>query len=84
MKNMYPFHLSLGVNDILKTKKFYEETLGCRVGRIGKDNLWFDIDFYGHQVVFHYISDDYTPVDIYNEKLGDGVPAAHFGLCLNP
>ena len=57
MKKQTPFHLALGVNNIEKAKNFYENVLECPVGRYNKEKLWFDIDFWGHQLVFTYISD---------------------------
>ena len=57
MKKLTPFHLALGVNNIEKAKNFYENVLECPVGRYNKEKLWFDIDFWGHQLVFTYIND---------------------------
>lgn len=36
----------------------------------------------GHQIVCHYVGDDYRCVDYYNPVDGDEVPVPHFGLVL--
>ncbi|MEX2962925.1 VOC family protein [Microbulbifer sp. TYP-18] len=46
-----PFHLSMVVADLNKTKEFYVKTLGCEVGR--EAGTWIDILFFGHQITLH-------------------------------
>ena len=41
-------HLSLPVDDLHAARYFYENTLGCRIGRERED--WFDAWFYGLQL----------------------------------
>ena len=41
-------HLSLPVDDLHAARDFYENTLGCRIGRERED--WFDAWFYGLQL----------------------------------
>jgi extradiol dioxygenase family protein/N-acetylglutamate synthase-like GNAT family acetyltransferase len=45
------FHLSFRVEDGARSKRFYTEVLGCKVGR--ETRSWFDLDFFGHQVTIH-------------------------------
>lgn len=45
------FHLSFWVDDLERSKRFYAETLGCRIGRDSPS--WCDLDFFGHQVTIH-------------------------------
>jgi len=41
-------HLSIPVTDLGKVRRFYEEALGCRVGRVRVD--WLDVWFFGMQL----------------------------------
>jgi extradiol dioxygenase family protein len=41
-------HLSLPVDDLRAARSFYENILGCRIGRERED--WFDAWFYGLQL----------------------------------
>jgi len=74
-----PFHLALPVSSKEVAKDFYHRTLGFSLGR--EDKTWIDIDFYGHQLVFHEtnisLTDSFNPVDKEN------VPIPHFGIVLN-
>jgi extradiol dioxygenase family protein len=74
-----PFHLAIPVEDLAPARAFYEEILGCGIGR--ESALWVDLDLHGHQVVLHQVEGaralaGHNPVD------GDGVPVPHFGLVL--
>ncbi|MCA9613236.1 MAG: VOC family protein [Sandaracinus sp.] len=76
---MIPFHLAFPVVDLDRTRRFYVERLGCRVGR--EDARWIDFDFFGHQITAHLVDregagSDTNPVD------GDDVPVRHFGAIL--
>ena len=67
------------VDDLEATRRFYRDTLGCRVGR--EADTWIDFDFFGHQISFHVASEDRSaqatnPVD------GHDVPTRHFGVVL--
>ena len=41
-------HLSLPVDNLAAARAFYEDALGCRVGRVRDD--WFDVWFFGLQL----------------------------------
>ncbi len=41
-------HLSLPVHDLVAARDFYENVLGCRIGRESDD--WFDVWFFGLQL----------------------------------
>lgn len=74
-----PFHLAFPVTDLVKTRSFYEDLLGCKVGRT--DARWIDFNFFGHQLTAHLVSEatkaaDSNPVD------GKNVPVKHFGAIL--
>ncbi len=73
-----PFHLAFPVRDLGETRAFYEDVLGCGVGR--SSARWIDFDFHGHQISAH-LSPEEAPVQA-NEVDGDAVPVRHFGLVL--
>lgn len=79
MSSIPRFHLAFSVNDLGAARTFYEDVLGCSVGR--SDAHWIDFDFYGHQIVAHL---DETKIDkeVTNAVDGDDVPVPHFGLIL--
>lgn len=72
------FHLAFAVNDIPSTRQFYQDVLGCRLGR--ETGHWLDIDFFGHQLSAH-VSDN-PPVEEGSEVDGIIVPLRHFGAVL--
>jgi uncharacterized protein len=76
---MRPFHLALPVSDLSQVKEFYGNILGCKFGR--KDKNWIDIDFYGHQLVFHQ-DKSYKPNNIANHVDGKNIRVPHFGLVM--
>lgn len=41
-------HLSLPVDDLVAARRFYEDALGCRIGRVREE--WFDVWFFGLQL----------------------------------
>ncbi|HAS46516.1 MAG TPA: glyoxalase, partial [Microscillaceae bacterium] len=45
MKQIRPFHLAFPVVDLEKTRVFFQEVLGCKIGRT--DERWIDFDFFG-------------------------------------
>ena len=75
---MRPFHLAFPVTDIEATRRFYTETLGCRVGR--EAERWIDFDFGGHQISAHLVERIIGSAT--SEVDGDAVPARHFGMVL--
>ncbi len=74
-----PFHLAIPVDDIEKARQFYGGLLGCAQGR--SDRHWIDWDFYGHQLVTHWVKTMPSKPE-YNEVDGHGVPVPHFGVVL--
>ncbi len=76
-----PFHLALPVTDLDKTRRFYTDLLGCRLGR--EASRWVDLDFFGHQVTLHLADANEVP-DHHNDVDSDHVPASHFGVILKP
>jgi hypothetical protein len=75
---MRPFHLAFPVDNLEKTREFYTNVLGCKVGR--SSGKWVDFDMYGHQVVAHLVSKLATVQT--NTVDGDEVPSSHFGVIL--
>ena len=76
-----PFHLAFPVDDLDAARRFYTETLGCRVGRTSE--RWIDFDFFGHQITAHLVpalADDLASSSVD----GDDVPVRHFGVILTP
>ena len=76
--NFPPFHLAFPVN-LLETKLFYTNFLGCTIGRTS--NEWIDFNFYGHQITAH-LSPDSCDV-VYNLVDDKSVPVRHFGLIMD-
>jgi extradiol dioxygenase family protein len=76
-----PFHLAFPCADLEQTKAFYTEILGCGLGR--EDSSWVDLDFFGHQLVFHVCGGETLP-KYYNPVDAHQVPLPHFGVILKP
>ena len=77
--NFPPFHLAFPVKNLLETKLFYTNFLGCTIGRAS--NKWIDFNFYGHQITAH-LSPDSCDV-VYNKVDDKSVPVRHFGLIMD-
>lgn len=75
-----PFHYAFPVHDLELAKKFYGEVLGCVEGR--SSTKWQDYSLHGHQIVCHWVGNDYRCQDFYNPVDGDEVPVPHAGLAL--
>jgi len=75
-----PFHLAFPVSSLIDTRKFYEDLLGCSVGRTSE--RWIDFNFYGHQITAHLKPDEVKAAQT-NEVDGDQVPVRHFGAILD-
>jgi len=78
-----PFHLAVGVHDLVAAREFYGELLGCAEGR--SSERWVDFNFFGHQFVVHVDpgKDASGPaVDVTNAVDGHAVPVPHFGVVL--
>ncbi len=73
------FHLAFPVTDLYKTRKFYEELLGCPVGRTSE--RWIDLDFWGNQITAHLVDENHQsePTNLVD---GKDVPVRHFGAIL--
>jgi uncharacterized protein len=54
--------------------------LGCAEGR--SSAKWQDYSLHGHQIVCHWVGNDYRCPDFYNPVDGDEVPVPHMGLAL--
>ena len=74
-----PFHLAFPVSSLSDTRDFYENLLGCSVGRTSE--RWIDFNFYGHQITAHLKPEETTAARA-NEVDGDQVPTRHFGVIL--
>ena len=79
IESLRPFHLAMPCNDIKKTTQFYKEVLTCEIGR--QDETWVDLNFFGHQLVFHYCGDQLFPSYI-NPVDKKKVQLPHFGIIL--
>jgi extradiol dioxygenase family protein len=74
-----PFHLAFPIRDIEETRSFYEDLLGCEIGR--STEKWIDFNFFGHQISAH-INPEELIQSIANEVDGKQVPVRHFGVVL--
>lgn len=76
---MAPFHLAFPVKDLNATRAFYEDLLGCGVGRT--DERWIDFNFWGSQITAHLVDVEKSaePTNSVDEKK---VPVRHFGAIL--
>ena len=80
MKNIIPrFHLAFPVHDLEEARRFYVDTIGCKIGR--ESDKWIDFDLYGHQIVAHLSPGDCNPVST-NSVDEDNIPCRHFGVIL--
>ncbi len=75
-----PFHLAIPVDDLDAAAAFYGELLGCERGR--SDTRWIDWNFYGHQLVTHYV-DEMPSAPQHNAVDSHAVPVPHFGVVLD-
>jgi len=79
MKQIRPFHLAFPVVDLEKTRVFFQEVLGCKIGRT--DERWIDFDFFGHQITAHLTPEKAGTVH-HNPVDSKSVPIPHFGIIL--
>lgn len=75
-----PFHYAFPVHSLEAAKEFYGTILACEEGR--SSSKWQDYSLHGHQIVCHWVGNDYRCVDYYNPVDGDEVPVPHAGLAL--
>ena len=80
MKNIFPFHLAIPVDDLSKAIDFYENVLDCPPGR--KSDHWADYNFFGHQLVVH-VDPKHNSIKHHNKVDGKSVPVPHFGVVLS-
>lgn len=73
------FHLAFPVSDLLATRRFYTEILGCQVGR--ESEHWIDFNFFDHQITAH-LTTGLPETVAANSVDGDAVPVRHFGVIL--
>jgi len=79
MKN-YAFHLSLPCEDIEKTKTFYLDILGAKLGR--NSSNWLDINLYDNQITFTKAG--IFNFDFKNYRFGEQIlPSFHFGVIID-
>jgi extradiol dioxygenase family protein len=74
-----PFHYAFVVRDLVSTRRFYGEILGCREGR--STDTWVDFDFFGHQISAH-TTGRVTPTQNTGRVEDILVPMPHFGAIL--
>ncbi len=78
--NTKAFHYAFPVHSLDAAKQFYGDVLGCAQGR--SSEKWQDYSLHGHQIVCHWVGNEYRCVDYYNPVDGDEVPVPHAGLAL--
>lgn len=74
------FHYAFPVHSLDAAKNFYGTILGCKEGR--SSDKWQDYSLHGHQIVCHWVGNEYRCIDYYNPVDGDEVPVPHAGLAL--
>ena len=74
-----PFHLAIPVSDLEESRQFYQDILGCSLGR--SSNSWIDFNFFNHQLVIHQSNS--IQEKKYNSVDGHDVPIPHFGVILD-
>ena len=76
---MRKFHYAFKVKDIITTRKFYIDILGCEEGR--STDSWIDFNFFGNQLSAH-LSDNFPDLDYCGQVDGISVLIPHFGCLL--
>ncbi|KEO73514.1 VOC family protein [Anditalea andensis] len=79
MSQFNPFHLAFPIRDIEETRSFYQDLLGCEIGR--STEKWIDFNFFGHQLSAHVKPEELQQA-LANEVDGKNVPVRHFGALL--
>ena len=76
----FPFHLAFPVKSLGVTKMFYNEILGCKIGR--STDRWMDFDFFGNQISAHVSKNAIQSAEtsVVDDK---EVPLRHFGAVLD-
>ncbi|MCP4791006.1 MAG: dioxygenase [Gammaproteobacteria bacterium] len=73
-----PFHFAFKVKDLVSTRLFYMQVMGCVEGR--STDTWVDFDLYGNQLSAHV--GIIEPLDYCGCVDGVKVPIPHFGCVL--
>ncbi|WP_439481273.1 VOC family protein [Cyclobacterium plantarum] len=79
MQALQPFHLAFPIRDIEETRTFYQDLLGCEIGR--SSEKWIDFNFFGHQLSAHVKLEELALAEA-NQVDGQKVPVRHFGVVL--
>lgn len=79
MTAIQPFHLAFPIRDIDETRTFYQDLLGCEIGR--STEKWIDFNFFGHQLSAHVKPEELAQAKA-NQVDGKNVPVRHFGVVL--
>ena len=74
------FHLALPCLNIGRTRVFYEELLGAKIGR--SSPKWVDVNLYGNQITFTECGTFNFDYKSYSFN-GQLLPSFHFGIMLN-
>ena len=77
-RNTNCFHLAIPCGDLDIAKKFYSETLGCRLDNSAQE--WADVDFWGNELTLHK-TEMKLPNERHDVDMGK-VPVPHFGVHL--
>lgn len=77
---VFPFHLSLCINDMEEARHFYTNILGIEERRASKTSVHFD--FFGCQLTCHEVP-GYSAKNIQREVDAEDVPVPHFGTALS-
>ena len=80
MSKLTPFHLAVPVTDLVETRAFYRDVLGCEEGR--SSDQWVDFNLFGHQFVIHLKPKSESEEPHHNPVDGHAVPVPHFGVVL--
>jgi len=75
-KNTNCFHLAIPCGDLETAKKFYSETLGCRLDNSAQE--WADVDFWGNELTLH-ASEHKLDNERHDVDMGN-VTVPHFGV----
>ena len=76
---MTAFHFAFFVRDLVSTRRFYGDVLGCDEGR--STDTWVDFAFFGNQISAH-ASGPVVPTTDAGVVDGIRVPMPHFGAVL--
>jgi len=79
MQAIPPFHLAFPIREIEETRTFYQDLLGCEIGR--STEKWIDFNFFGHQLSAHVKPEELAQAKA-NQVDGKNVPVRHFGVVL--